>query len=153
MKCQFACKSSENSIVSGHWMVDAGGFYDMYLMILWHWTILGFTLYRPNQFLLALFSYFRSCCLYRQSVCVLAMTSMKAVRGLELHRVFPQCLPSVTTVRRHKELFVPGTEASPFSPFYDYAQVDLCLSGGVFSTKTKFLTVFIFMIDYKNLSV
>lgn len=78
---------------------------------------------------------------------------MKTVRGLELHRVFPQCLPSVTTVRRHKELFVPGTEASHFSPFYDYAQVDLCLSGGVFSTKTKFLTVFIFMIDCKNLFV
>lgn len=49
--------------------------------------------------------------------------------------------------------FVPGTEASHFSRFYDYAQADLCLSGGVFSTKTKLLTVFIFMIDCKNLSV
>lgn len=130
---------------------ESSGLYGVYFMVSRHYFRFYFVPSKSGPF--ALFSYFSPCCLYQISLCALAVAMMKIVRGLELHRFFQSAYLVLRQCPSTRSSFVQGTKTSHFSLFYDYAKVDLCLSGGVFSTKTKFLTVFICMIDCKNISI
>lgn len=110
-KMSVCTQPSENNIGTEHRMIDS--VVDCAACLWWSWDTKLFQVLPcplPNQVLFVLFSYFPSCCVYRVSVCVSAMTVMKIDGGLQLPHRFPERLPHGAREHKHKERLYSGNQ-------------------------------------------